>query len=153
MAVRRFTGADLVVEVETAEATMTELTNVVEVRLSDGEAEKVEFVGGPFVAVGHGLRRYWVEVDFEVEAGDTATSGNWYVAKQVDRLDDEPRLVHVYPRGTTASFPYFAMDALFELTILPDALSKNGKAIARLRADPHVASSTEPGWQNAPSAG
>ncbi len=152
MGVRRFTGADLVVHLETSTGHMTPLTNVTEVRLSDGEAEKVQFIGGEFVAVGHGLSTYWIEIDFEVEAGDTATTGNWYTAVQVDRLDDEPRMVHVYPRGTTSGYPYFQQDSICELTVLSDALSKSGKGVARLRCDPHVASSTRPGWSSAPAA-
>lgn len=149
MAVKRFTGKDMVVQLETSDGNFTTLPNVTEVRVNDGEAEKVEFVGGSYVQVGHGLRTYFVEVDFEVDITDDAT-GNWYVAAQVDRLDETPRFIHFYPNGTSGL--YWAQDSVFELGMIPSLVKRDGQGMAMLRADPHLQASATPQWTSAPEA-
>lgn len=151
MAVKRFTGPNMEVQLETSEGNMVELPNLTEVRLDDGSEEEVEFEGGDYVQVGHGLPAYFVEVDYEVDPTDDAT-GSWYVAQQVDRLDDEARFIHFYPAGSTGSLPYWAQDSLFRNSMIPSLNKRSGKGMATLRAVPHVQSSATPAWTDAPEA-
>jgi len=149
MAYTRYTGVNMVVQLETSTANFVTLPNITEVRLDDGTPESVEFTGSTYKTVAHGQVTYWIEVDMETDDTNSVL-GNTYVCAQVVDRTTEARGVKFYPNGTGEG-RYFQLDCLFHLQQI-SKLGKNDRAMQTLRGDPHVQASLDAGWQGIPEA-
>jgi hypothetical protein len=141
----RYTGKNLAVKVDDSGASLTTLTHVTAASITY-EYEEVEMRGDTERAALAGQQISRVEVEYEHD--DTALTGNHVILGGIVGNNTTPRTLEVYPYGTTAGNPKFAMESVL-LSFGPTGINREGKLVGTAIFAHHANATDTPAWGTA----